>query len=219
MDHAHLKARHRAERAGHDETLSVRLHRALSWLNRAEQLADDPDSQFVFLWIAFNAAYATDIDDSVRLAEQSLFRSFLRRLDALDRGRQRIERLVWEEFAQSIRALLDNPYVSPDFWKWHNGEIDETEWKLRFATDRRRANRALAREATLQVLGIALSRVYTLRNQLLHGGATWNGKVNRHQVRDCTRMMARLVPLVIEIMLDHPQAKWPKPSYPVIVGT
>ena len=219
MDHAHLKARHRAERDGHDETLSVRLHRALSWLNRAEQLADDPDSQFIFLWIAFNAAYATDIDDSVRLAEQSLVRSFLRRLDALDRGRQRIERLVWEEFAQSIRALLDNPYVSPDFWKWHNGEIDETEWKLRFATDRRRANRALAREATLQVLGIALSRVYTLRNQLLHGGATWNGKVNRHQVRDCTRMMARLVPLVIEIMLDHPQAKWPKPSYPVIVGT
>lgn len=219
MDYAQLKARHRAERDGHDETLSLRLHRALSWLNRAEQLADDADSQFIFLWISFNAAYAADIDDSVRLSEQTLFRDFLRRLATLDAGRQRIERLVWEEFAQSIRALLDNPYVSPDFWKWHNGEMDETEWKLRFATDRRRANRALAREATLQVLGIALSRVYTLRNQLLHGGATWNGKVNRHQVRDCTRMMARLVPLVIEIMLDHPQAKWPKPSYPVIVGT
>ena len=219
MDYAQLKARHRAERDGHDETLSLRLHRALSWLNRAEQLADDPDSQFIFLWIAFNAAYAADIDDSVRLSEQTLFRDFLRRLAALESGRQRIEDLVWQEFAQSIRALLDNQYVSPDFWKWHNGDIDEAEWMRRFATDRKQANSALRRQATLQVLGIALSRVYTLRNQLLHGGATWNGKVNRHQVRDCTRIMARLVPLVIEIMLDHPQAKWPKASYPVIVGT
>ena len=44
--------------AGGGPGLSLRLHRALSWLNRAEQLADDPDSQFIFLWIAFNAAYA-----------------------------------------------------------------------------------------------------------------------------------------------------------------
>ena len=29
---------------------------------RAEQSEADPDGQFVFLWLAFNVAYATEID-------------------------------------------------------------------------------------------------------------------------------------------------------------
>lgn len=57
--HKELKARQRAERDSYPENLSLRVHRALSWLDRAEQ-DDDPDSRFIFLWIAFNAAYATD---------------------------------------------------------------------------------------------------------------------------------------------------------------
>ena len=35
------------------------------------------------------------------------------------------------------------------------------------------------------VLSIVLSRIYTLRNQLVHGGATWDSSVNREQLRDC----------------------------------
>jgi hypothetical protein len=53
MDYATLKARHRRERERWPEgPLTLRVHRALSWLNRAEQ-CDDPDGRFVFLWIAF----------------------------------------------------------------------------------------------------------------------------------------------------------------------
>jgi len=63
MDHSHLKRRHRAERADWHANLSLRVHRALSWLDRAERAAGDPDAQFIFLWITFNAAYATDIDE------------------------------------------------------------------------------------------------------------------------------------------------------------
>ena len=61
MDYERLKARQRAERHAHHPNLALRVHRALSWLGRAEQFAIqvDPDAQFVFLWIAFNAAYAT----------------------------------------------------------------------------------------------------------------------------------------------------------------
>jgi hypothetical protein len=29
---------------------------------------------------------------------------------------------------------------------------------------------------------VMFDRLYTLRNQLLHGGATWNGAVNRAQI-------------------------------------
>ena len=36
----------------------------------------------------------------------------------------------------------------------------------------------------MTVLSVVLSRIYTLRNQLMHGGATWSSSVNRDQIRD-----------------------------------
>ena len=45
------------------------MHRALSWLEKAEQ-SDDLDSRFIFLWISFNAAYAKDLGSSLRSADK-----------------------------------------------------------------------------------------------------------------------------------------------------
>ena len=55
-----LKTFQRAHRDNFSESLALRTHRGLSWLNRAEQSEDDPDAKFIFLWIAFNAIYAQD---------------------------------------------------------------------------------------------------------------------------------------------------------------
>ena len=215
MDFGRLKTRHRAERDAWHPNLSLRVHRALSWLDRAEQLADDADGQFIFLWIAFNAAYATEIDERFRLSEQETFRNFLQKLVELDKP-GRIAELVWTEFPKSIRVLLDNKFVSQDFWNFQNGSLPEEEWKRRFATGRKAARIALGGRDTVTVLSVALSRIYTLRNQLIHGGATWNGSVNREQLRDCVNLMGKLVPLVIEIMMDHPGTLWGDAVYPVV---
>src|SRR5688572_10916679 len=116
-----LKARHRAERAGWHQNLALRVHRALSWLKRAEQLGEDPDGRFIFLWVVFNAAYATEIDEKYRLSEQEMFRNFIRKLVDLDK-KNRLSALVWNEFTGSIRLLLDNPYVFQEFWDFKNGQ-------------------------------------------------------------------------------------------------
>ena len=42
------------------EATRIRIHRAISWLARAEAEQGDPDARFLFLWIAFNAAYARE---------------------------------------------------------------------------------------------------------------------------------------------------------------
>jgi Apea-like HEPN len=218
MDYERLKTRQRAERHAHHPNLALRVHRALSWLHRAEQLGSggDPDGQFLLLWIAFNAAYATEIDEKYRESEQQTFRGFLQKLAELDAGQKRFDALVWQEFPRSIRVLLDNPYVFPDFWRFHNGTLPEAEWKQNFDAANRAAHKALGRQDTVTVLSVVLSRIYTLRNQLIHGGATWNSSVNREQVRDCTNLMAKLVPLVIEVMLDHPEALWGDAVWPVV---
>ncbi|MEE4192715.1 MAG: hypothetical protein V2I66_14135, partial [Halieaceae bacterium] len=82
--YAELKSRHRAEREDWPQGLSLRVHRALSWLDRAERCEDDLDGRFLFLWIAFNAAYASELDGGQSLTEQSRFRNFIHRLVELD---------------------------------------------------------------------------------------------------------------------------------------
>ena len=42
------------------DPLQLRIHRALSWIGRAEREAGDDDAAFIFYWIAFNAIYAED---------------------------------------------------------------------------------------------------------------------------------------------------------------
>lgn len=218
MEHERLKERQREERGGWSESLGLRVHRALSWLHRADQLerADDIDGQFIFLWIAFNAAYATDIDEKYRGPEQQTFRGFLEKLTQLDSSQQRFEQLVWSQFPGSIRVLLDNRFVFADFWKSQNGSLPEGEYQRTFAAANRAAHAAFGNRDTVTVLSIVLSRIYTLRNQLIHGGATWGSSVNRQQVRDCTNFMAKLVPLVIEVMMDHPETLWGQGTYPVV---
>ncbi|MBU0525903.1 MAG: hypothetical protein KKC24_08535 [Gammaproteobacteria bacterium] len=214
MDYQSLKTRHRNERDAHHPNLALRVHRALSWLNRAEQ-AEDVDGRFIFLWIAFNAAYATDIDEHHRLSEQEAFKGFLQKLCMLD-SEHLIEKLVWSEFSGSIRALLDNPYVFQSFWDFQNGKITEAMWEERLRSGKRSAHAALADRDTAKVLGVMFNRIYTLRNQLIHGGATWDGSVNRTQLRDCSNLLAKLVPLVILLMLDNPKTLWGDACYPVV---
>jgi len=60
FDHAALKAKQRAIRSGFPETMGLRAHRAISWIGRAEACGADDDARFIFLWIAFNAAYADE---------------------------------------------------------------------------------------------------------------------------------------------------------------
>lgn len=56
-----LKDRQRAERDTHPVGLALRVHRAVSRLNRAERCTDD-DGRFIFLWIPFNSAYSQQFD-------------------------------------------------------------------------------------------------------------------------------------------------------------
>lgn len=214
MNYSELKTRQRAERHAHSPNLAIRVHRSLSWLNRAEQ-ADDLDGRYVFLWIAFNAAYATEIDDQQRLSEQETFKAFLAKLSDLDQ-QNALEDLVWHAFPSNIRVLLDNPYVFQSFWDHQSGKISKAQWQQRFDAGKQRAKAALGARDTNGVLAVVFSRLYTLRNQLIHGGATWNGKINRDQLRDCVAILGQLVPLVIEIMLDNPNTLWGDACYPVV---
>ncbi len=215
LSYKELKSRQRNERDNYPLNLGLRVHRALSWLNRAEQCDDDLDAEFIFLWIAYNAAYANEIDDHRRFTEQVTFQNFLNRLCDLDKD-DKIYNLVWSEFTSSLRVLLDNKFVFQPFWDFQNKKIDESEWQSRFSEAKNGAHRAFGHKDTGKVLAIVFSRLYTLRNQLLHGGATWNSGVNRDQMRDSANFLGKLIPVIIEIMMDNSNELWGEACYPVV---
>ena len=131
-------------------------------------------------------------------------------------GEKRIGELVWKAYPNAIRVLLDNPYVFSCFWDHQKGHLTEAQWKQSFDGAKKAAHSALAQQNTPVVLSIVFSRIYTLRNQIMHGGATWSGSVNRDQIRDCVAILADLVPVVIVVMMDNPGALWGEASYPVV---
>jgi hypothetical protein len=209
-----LKQKQRAIREGFPEQLGLRTHRALSWLQRAELETEDADVRFILLWISFNAAFAADLKDD-GFGTRDEFRTFFGGLIERDKDK-RIYNAVWNRFSQEIRLLLSNRYVFASFWHHHNGVPGYADWEAKLAASNRITADALVQTNTLRILIMLFDRLYVLRNQLVHGGATWNGTVNRSQVTDGAAVLANLVPVFIDIIMDNPDHDWGKPFYPVI---
>jgi len=215
LSHAGLKKKHREIRDKSPNPISLRIHRSLSWLSRAEQETGDRDAAFIFYWIAFNAAYADDTWSLLNTGERSYFEDFFGKLIGLD-SENRIYDEIWNRFPGSIRIILDNKFVFQPFWNHLNGIDGFADWEDRFKRSKRRLHAALRSRKTKLVLTTLFDRLYVLRNQIVHGGATWNGKVNRGQVTDGAEILSFLVPIFIDLMMDNPNVGWGAPFYPVI---
>ena len=203
--------------AGRYEQLNLRLRRALSWLERAEKEVndDDCDAAFLFHWIAFNAMYgsprsAPPVSD--REKKPAEFEAYLKKV-----FRHESERTtdVVRSLSTDVEKLLANKYVFEPFWKYRNG-LGYRDWEQRLKAqemERKSKNGRTKTEITLRQI---FDRLYTLRNQLLHGSATWKSTMNRNQVETGARIMMNLVPHFIDVMIRHPDGGWGASRYPVV---
>ena len=227
-----------------------RMRRAFSWLEKSNK-TDNPHEKFIFLWIAFNAAYGAEtIGAKVytsRVPETDRFKKFLREILRRDEKKE-IESMIWnEDFSEPIRVLLDNQYVFRQFWDFVQGEKTEKEWEKSFQLYNRRVKRYLEKAKPVPVtwhtkhnrrvknnlagrshvntVGALLEeifyRLYTLRNQIFHGGTTFADGWGKSQLRDGSRIMASLVPIILNIMQadisQNPDSEvWGRVAYPRI---
>lgn len=211
--HKTLKAKHREIRETFPQDLSVRIHRSLSWLQRAEQETNDIDASFIFHWISFNAAYSgTDLSDP-GYSETSAFYSFFQKISKFDDNNE-VYSIIWERFSEEVRGILSNKYIFSSYWRQLEAGGD-ISWERSFKASIEKTNFALANQETATILSILFSRIYVLRNQIFHGNATWNGKVNRAQVNDCEKLLTYLVPCMLDIMMCNPNEAWGGVAYPV----
>jgi hypothetical protein len=63
---------------------------------------------------------------------------------------------------------------------------------------------------------LILERLYSLRNQLIHGGSTFESKLNRKQLKDARKLLSHLVPTIVDIMMEATDVEWGPITYPVI---
>ena len=214
LNFSRLKEKQRSIRDDFPESLTLRVHRAISWLGRAERENDDADVRFILLWIGFNSAYGSDVSAAIN-SERGSFKVYFDALTRLDVD-DRIYGAVWRRFPHEIRVLLNNKYIFAPFWNHHNGVGGYADWDERLAASQRVVATTLAQQDTSRILAIMFDRLYVLRNQLVHGGATWNSNINRDQVRDGAGVIGWLLPIFIDIMMDNPQQEWGPVAYPVV---
>ena len=113
--------------------------------------------------------------------------------------------------------MLNNQFTFQPFWDYHNGLITEQDWTASFEKNRKKALEALTQKDTPEILIAVFNHLYTLRNQIMHGGATFNSTVNRSQLKDACNILSTLIPEMLKVMLQNPDDKtWGKPFYPVV---
>ena len=70
----------------------------------------------------------------------------------------------------------------------------------------------------VQILDRILERVYLMRCQLVHGAATYGGRLNRTSLRRCVMMMQRLLPAFLVAWIDRgADVDWGAMCYPPLV--
>ena len=215
LNYLKLKDLHRLKRENYTDEFSIRIHRSLSWIDRAEKKDEDIDARFIFYWIAFNSAYSAIQTSQYFDTERRIYKDFFEKILKYDIN-EYVYNAIWKEFSGSVRSLLNNQYIFGPFWNFQNGHEGFDDWEIKFNESKSIALKALQNKNTLVILEILFDRLYTLRNQILHGGATWNGKINRSQITDGQSIISFLIPNFLEIMMDNQNENWGKLSFPVV---
>ncbi|PLA74867.1 hypothetical protein CYQ88_04550 [Hydrogenovibrio sp. SC-1] len=208
-----LKLKHKLIAEDATENFNVRIHRALKWLERSEKENGDHDAEFIFLWISFNAAYAQLF--GYEHSEKENFNQFFTLIIEMDQ-KNHIHNLLFENFSGHIRTLIENKFIYEQFWRALRDQEISTQWKDSFELSKKKALSSLLEKDTLTTLSIVFSRLYVLRNQLIHGGSTWNSQVNRQQVMDGCKILRQLIPVVLALMVENFQEDYGELIYPLV---
>jgi hypothetical protein len=75
---------------------------------------------------------------------------------------------------------------------------------------------AIAKQHTNKIIELVLTRLYTLRNHIIHEGATWNCNVNRSQLFDGVNLLGKQALIIINVMMNNPHVLWGEANYPMI---
>ena len=213
-----LRAMYQARHSELSPDNQLRLRRCLSWLEKAEcdHATEDFDTSFIFHWVSFNSMYATTESEN----QPSLFKVYLEKITRLDYNNS-IRNTLRPVYGPYISPLLQTRYIYGIYWK---NDLDQTtkhqtdiQWEEKRKNLTKTISSGLNPNGDINhALNCVFDLLYVLRNQLIHGLATYRGSVNRAQVRNGAMILERLVPCFAMLMLGYPDQDWGQSPYPPI---
>ena len=191
----------------------TRMRRALTWLEAANQFDTSADERFIFMWVSFNAVYG---DEPLSGDEEDDSKKMMGFLGKVKRHGDPLLRAVISEHKKDFIAVLENRYMNRFFWKWVREQEDNKEYEhgLMFYHDHwnrsgtgskflKKNRRLVHNTGHAEFLRQVFWHLYTLRNQLLHGGATYRSSINRDSIKAGNKALALLLPVILEIIFTH----------------
>lgn len=193
------------------EPLLIRMHRACSWLQRVEELPgeDRLDAELIFRWIALGSLYGRwDAAARQPLGDRDSLPLFLDRIVELDADGAVTGML--ERHRRLVMSIFDDAHLTRYFWEAPTDERARKTRKTAFD-----ARTWYQQKKYKMILARLMDRIYFLRCQLVHGGATSGGSLNRTAVRRCSSMLGHLLPAILLVLMDHGQDDdWGPLCYP-----
>ena len=190
-----------------------RVERCESWIAQAEEHEDNVDVAFVCWWIAFNALYGYEDQGSEDRSDRNFRVEFFETICKRDEERRQIYDAVWKRFSDPIRTLMSNDHAYGLYWKHINNEISLQEYESKKKADDNQFNKDFKQQKTANMLKLLFDRLYVLRNQIMHGNATWNSSRNRSTMRDGQSILSFLIPVFLGIIKSNPEIDLGKPYY------
>jgi hypothetical protein len=174
------KARHAElyEAKTHD-AIRLRLHRAFSWMRKADEFAlpEDADARLIFSWVALNTLYAKwDSDRANRDPEWEVREAFLSYMVKQD-TEGRIQKVLLENRKLCDR-LLSEEHLINSYW----GNPSEDEARKARTKPRRIGKHYHVAEEVIKILLPLITCITMLRSQLVHGMSTYGSSANRQVV-------------------------------------
>ena len=178
-------------------------------MERVEIGEGDQDMDLLSVWIAFNALYGQwDGRKREPKPDSECWRGFVRRLIQLDDSGHIAA--VLTESKRLVMSLLEDEYLSRFYWEEPSPKRARQSKKPKFE-----AQTWYIERSWLLILDRLLERVYLMRCQLVHGTATYNGRLNRTALRRCVTMMQQLLPAFLMVWIDHgADEDWGELCYP-----
>ena len=198
----------KADREAH-QGFSIRVWRALSWLERAEDMeTSDIEGRFISCWIGLNALYGRLDKNHRSWGDREAMGTFLANIWKLDHGRC-IHALLGKR-KSPILHLIDDKYLSSDYW-----ELGRSEASRSLQKDVRKAIMGYTHPNRLPLLQLLFDRLYVMRNQVFHGASTKGSRLNRRTLTTSANILLAFLAACLGTMIDHGlEEDWGRVCFP-----
>lgn len=193
-----------------------RVNRMDVWLNLADDAQEEMyHVQFVFLWIAYEAAWQKQ---SFKVGSGQPEKFF----NHVSTRNSEYLQAILKAHKKTIEKLFNLRWASKEFWFKNNNKIITTpeQWECHFVDHVTSLTDSLQKainDGSPQSVSSALENLFSVlrivRNQIVHGASAGKKSLGKRQVKWGVKLLASLIPCFRKIIDENIREDWGIPPF------